>query len=77
MLHVLQLTLSRLAVSSITRQTSTAVVAGVLLTTSWASSASAESVLTKVARTNVLTLGVNTERIPYAYFETDGAPPVG
>jgi len=63
--------------SSITQQTSTALAAGVLLTAGWASSASAESVLAKVARTNVLTLGVNTDQVPYAYFETDGAPPVG
>jgi polar amino acid transport system substrate-binding protein len=33
--------------------------------------------LAKVARTGVLTLGVNTDRVPYAYFETDGSPPVG
>lgn len=77
MLHVFQLTLSKLAMSSINKQMSTALVAGVLLATGWATSARAESVLTKVARTGVLTLGVNTDRIPYAYFETDGAPPVG
>jgi polar amino acid transport system substrate-binding protein len=63
--------------SSITKQTSTALVAGALLIMGWASSATAETVLAKVARTGVLTLGVNTDRVPYAYFETDGAPPVG
>lgn len=59
------------------KQTAAVMAAAVLLTVGWVNSAAAEDVLSKVARTGVLTLGANTDRVPYAYFETDGAPPVG
>jgi polar amino acid transport system substrate-binding protein len=59
------------------KRMSAVVASALLLTVGWVNSAAAEDVLSKVARTGVLTLGVNTDRVPYAYFETDGAPPVG
>ncbi|ERN40439.1 ABC-type amino acid transport/signal transduction system, periplasmic component [Rubidibacter lacunae KORDI 51-2] len=52
------------------RKLSVAALTGILLATGFAGTASAETVLEKVARTGVLTVGARTNLIPYSY--TDG-----
>lgn len=51
------------------KKLSAAIISGILLAVGLASAAGAETVLEKVARTGVLTVGARTDLIPYSYID--------